>query len=122
MAAGGRLGGGDTLAPQFLYRLGGAGTVIGYDGLSPELTGDRMTIANLRLHLALPGRRFMDRLYVVGMADIGDAWFPDEAREWNAGLGAGLAGRGRRGYLGVFGGYGLESEEWHLYLRAAPWF
>lgn len=122
VAAGGRLGGGEPLAPQFLHRLGGVGTVIGYDGLSEELTGDRMAVANLRFHLALPGRRFMDRLYLVGLADVGDAWFPDESIGWNTGLGAGLAGRGRRGYLGVFAGYGLESEEWHGYVLVRPWF
>lgn len=120
VAAGGRLGGGDTLAPQFLHRMGGAGTVIGYDGLSPELTGDRMAIANLRFHLALPPP--VERLYLVGLADVGDAWFPDQSIAWNAGLGAGLAARGRRGYLGAFAGYGLESEEWHLYVLVGPWF
>ncbi|HET6340627.1 MAG TPA: BamA/TamA family outer membrane protein [Gemmatimonadota bacterium] len=122
LAAGGRLGGADTLAPQFLYRLGGAGSVIGYDGLSERLTGDRMALANLRVHLALPGRRFMDRLYLVGLADVGDAWVEEEPVRWNAGLGAGLAGHGRRAYLGVFAGYGLESEEWHVYVLARPWF
>jgi len=122
MAAGGRVGGADTLAAQFLYRLGGAGSVIGYDGLSERLTGDRMALANLRVHLALPGRRFMDRLYLVGLADVGDAWVEDESVRWNAGLGAGLAGHGRSTYLGVFAGYGLESEEWHVYVLARPWF
>ena len=122
VAAGGRLGGADTLAPQFLYRLGGAGSVIGYDGLSERLTGDRMALANLRVHLALPGRRFMDRLYLVGLADVGDAWVEDESVRWNAGIGAGLAGHGRTVYLGVFAGYGLESEEWHVYVLARPWF
>lgn len=122
VAAGGRLGGADTLAPQFLHRLGGAGSVIGYDGLSERLTGDRMALANLRFHLALPGRRFMDRLYLVGLADVGDAWVEGRSVRWNAGLGAGLAGRGRAAYLGVFAGYGLESEEWHLYVLARPWF
>ncbi len=122
VAAGGRLGDADTLAPQFLYRMGGAGSVIGYDGLSERLTGDRMALASLRLHLALPGRRFMDRLYLVGLADVGDAWVEDEPIRWNAGLGAGLAGHGRSAYLGVFAGYGLESEEWHVYVLARPWF
>ncbi|MCI0583960.1 MAG: hypothetical protein L0227_13925, partial [Chloroflexi bacterium] len=107
---------------QFLYRMGGAGSVIGYDGLSERLTGDRMALASLRLHLALPGRRFMDRLYLVGLADVGDAWVEDEPIRWNAGLGAGLAGHGRSAYLGVFAGYGLESEEWHVYVLARPWF
>ena len=122
VAAGGRLGGADTLASQFLYRLGGARSVIGYDGLSERLTGDRMALANLRFHVALPGRRFMDRLYLVGLADVGEAWVEEEPVRWNTGLGAGLAGQGRRTYLGVFAGYGLESEEWHLYLLARPWF
>jgi hypothetical protein len=122
VAAGGRLGGADTLAPQFLYRLGGAGSVIGYDGLSERLTGDRMALANLRVHVALPGRRFMDRLYLVGLADIGDAWVEGESVGWNTGLGMGLAGHGRAAYLGVFAGYGLESEEWHVYVLARPWF
>jgi hypothetical protein len=122
VAGGGRLGGADTLASQFLYRLGGAGSVIGYDGLSDRLTGDRMALANLRVHVALPGRRFMDRLYWVGLADVGDAWVEDEPVRWNAGLGTGLAGHGRATYLGVFAGYGLESEEWHLYVLARPWF
>ncbi|MGH7564562.1 MAG: hypothetical protein ACREK5_09080 [Gemmatimonadota bacterium] len=122
LAAGGRLGDADTLAPQFLYRMGGAGSVIGYDGLSPRLTGDRMALANLRVHLALPGRRLMDRLYLVGLADVGDAWFEDQAVGWNAGFGTGLAGHGRAAYVGVFAGYGLESEEWHVYVLARPWF
>jgi hypothetical protein len=102
--------------------MGGAGTVIGHDGLSAALTGDRMAIANLRLHLALPGHRFMERLYLVGLVDVGDAWFPDDSIRWNTGLGAGLAGHGRASYLGVFAGYGVESEEWHLYVLVRPWF
>ncbi|MGH7571301.1 MAG: hypothetical protein ACREMK_05600 [Gemmatimonadota bacterium] len=120
VAAGGRLGGGDTLAPQFLYRLGGAGSVIGYDGLSTRLTGDRMALLNARLHLALPAGEF-DDLYLVGLADVGDAWLPGQERRWNRGLGAGLAALGRA-YLGVFAGYGLESEEWHVYVVARPRF
>lgn len=122
VAAGGRLGDADTLAPQFLYRMGGAGSVIGYDGLSRRLTGDRMALASLRFHWALPGRRFMDRLYLVGLADVGDAWVVDEPVRWNAGFGAGLAGHGRAAYVGVFAGYGVESEEWHAYVLARPWF
>ncbi len=121
--AGGRLGDGEPLAPQFLYRLGGVGTVLGYDLLAPDLTGDRMALANLRYNLAVasPGRMFQT-LWLVGLADIGDAWFPDESAEWNAGLGAGFAGRGQAAYLGVLGAYGLESKEWKAYLIVQPWF
>lgn len=122
LAAGASLSDADTLAPQFLYRMGGTGSVIGYDGLSERLTGDRMALASLRLHLALPGRSFMERLYLVGLADVGDAWFEDQPVRWNAGLGAGLAAQGRVTYLGVFAGYGVESEEWHVYVLARPWF
>lgn len=121
--AGGRLGAGDSLAPQFLYRLGGAGTVVGYDALDPELTGDRMAFANLRYHLAVasPGRVFRT-LWLVGLADIGDAWFPSESAAWNTGLGAGLAGRGQTAYLGAYAAYGFESKEWKAYLVVRPWF
>ncbi|HUP00305.1 MAG TPA: BamA/TamA family outer membrane protein [Gemmatimonadota bacterium] len=123
VVAGGRLGGSDTLAPQFLYRLGGVGTVVGYDGLAGELTGDRAALANLRLHWAIAEPdRFFRTLWLVGLTDVGDAWFPEESIHWNVGLGAGLAGRGRTTYLGVFGAYGLESEEWKAYLLVRPWF
>ncbi|MGH7549778.1 MAG: hypothetical protein ACREK3_03385 [Gemmatimonadota bacterium] len=121
VAAGGRLGGGDSLPPQFLYRLGGAGSVVGYEGLSAKLTGDRMAFLNARLHLALPAGGFADDLYLVGLADIGDAWMSDREPGWNRGLGAGVAALGRA-YLGVFAAYGLESEEWHVYVLARPWF
>ena len=121
VAAGGRLGGGDTLAPQFLYRLGGAGSVVGYEGLSEDLTGDRMALMNARLHVALPAWGSVDDLYLVGLADIGDAWLPGDEPAWNRGVGGGVAALGRA-YLGVFGGYGLESNEWHVYVRASSWF
>lgn len=120
--AGGRLGDG-RLAPQFLYRLGSGGSIVGYDALTEPLAGDRMALANLRLHLALPGAfGGMETIYVVGLADVGDAWFDAATREWNGGFGAGLAGTGPLRYLGVFGAYGTESEEWKAYLLVAPWF
>jgi hypothetical protein len=121
VAAGGRLGGGDTLAPQFLYRLGGAGSLVGYEGLSADLTGDRMALMNARLHLALPAWGSVDDLYLVGLADVGDAWTPGDERTWNRGVGAGVAAIGRA-YLGAFAGYGLDSEEWHVCVLARPWF
>ncbi|MFN2384254.1 MAG: BamA/TamA family outer membrane protein [Gemmatimonadota bacterium] len=121
--AGGRLGGSDSLAPQFWYRLGGAGTIPGYEALSPELAGDRMAFANLRYHQGLPWtNRFFRTTWLVAMADIGDAWFPDDAADWNAAYGAGLAGRGQSRYLGLFGAYGVEQKRWKLYAMIRPWF
>ena len=117
---GGRLGGGDTLAPQFLYRLGGGSTVPGYDALNPLLTGDRMAFASATVHQALLGEK--TRLYLVGIASVGDAWYPDEDVAWNAGYGAGIAIHGKVRYAGVFGVYGVEEEQWQLYTRLTPWF
>jgi hypothetical protein len=117
---GGRLGGADTLAPQFLYRLGGGSTVPGYDALNALLTGDRMAFATATVHQALGGRGW--RWYLVGLASAGDAWFEGQDVEWNAGFGAGLAVRGRARYLGLFAVYGVEVEEWQVYTRIKPWF
>lgn len=122
----GRLGGRDTLAPQFRYRLGGARSLPGYDEpietLTGERIGDRMALANLRLHVPLPwSNRVFERMYLVGMGDAGDAWVRGESAAWNAAAGAGLAGRGQTAYLGVFGAYGFESGEWKLYLLLGPW-
>ncbi|HYO47949.1 MAG TPA: BamA/TamA family outer membrane protein [Gemmatimonadota bacterium] len=117
---GGRLGSGDTLAPQFLYRLGGGSTVPGYDALNPLLTGDRMAFATATLHQAVAGAK--TRWYVVGLASIGDAWFADQDVEMNASFGAGIAIHGKLRYAGVFGVYGVEEEQWQLYTRLTPWF
>ena len=117
---GGRLGGGDTLAPQFLYRLGGGSSVPGYDALNALLTGDRMAFATATVHQALGGQR--TRWYLVGLASAGDAWFDGQDVEWNSGFGAGIAVRGRARYLGLFAVYGVEVEEWQIYTRIKPWF
>jgi hypothetical protein len=117
---GGRLGSGDTLAPQFLYRLGGGSTVPGYDALNPLLTGDRMTFVTATVHQAVAGTR--TRWYVVGLASIGDAWFEGQDVEMNAGFGAGIAIHGKLRYAGVFGVYGVEEEQWQVYTRLTPWF
>ena len=118
--AGGRLGDGDTLSPQFLYRLGGGSTVPGYDALNALLTGDRMAFATATVHQALGGRGW--RWYLVGLASVGDAWFDGQDVEWNSGFGAGIGVRGRTRYLGVFAVYGVEVEEWQIYTRIKPWF
>ncbi|HJR53443.1 MAG TPA: BamA/TamA family outer membrane protein [Gemmatimonadota bacterium] len=118
--AGGRVGGGDTLAPQFLYRLGGGSSVPGYDALNELLTGDRMAFATATVHQALAGE--FTRLFLVGVASVGDAWFEGQDVEWNAGLGGGLAIHGRARYAGLFAVYGMEAEEWQIYTRLKPWF
>ncbi|HET6639458.1 MAG TPA: BamA/TamA family outer membrane protein [Gemmatimonadota bacterium] len=118
--AGGRLGGSDTLAPQFLYRLGGGSTVPGYDALNDLLTGDRMAFATATVHQALAGQR--TRLFLVGLASVGDAWFEGQDVEWNAGVGGGIAIHGRARYAGLFAVYGVEVEEWQIYTRIKPWF
>jgi hypothetical protein len=117
---GGRLGSGDTLAPQFLYRLGGGSTVPGYDALNPLLTGDRMAFVSATIHQALLGEK--TRLFLVGIASIGDAWHPDEDVEWNPAYGAGVAIHGKVRYAGLFGVYGVEEEQWQIYTRLTPWF
>jgi len=117
---GGRLGRGDTLSPQFLYRLGGGSTVPGYDALNPLLTGDRMAFATATVHQALLGEK--TRLYLVGIASVGDAWFEDQDVEWNTGFGGGVAIHGKVRYAGLFGVYGVEEEQWQVYTRLTPWF
>jgi len=117
---GGRLGSGDTLAPQFLYRLGGGSTVPGYDALNPLLTGDRMAFATATFHQGLLGEE--TRLYLVGIASVGDAWLEGEDVEWNTGFGGGLAIHGKVRYAGLFGVYGVEEEQWQVYTRITPWF
>ena len=120
---GGGLGTGDTLAPQFWYRLGGGNTVVGYDSHTAFLTGDRMAFSTATLHLGIPaGTGFVERVYLVGVGSIGDAWFDGEEFDPGAGFGGGIALRGRTDYLGVFGAYGVETEEWEIYLRISPWF
>jgi hypothetical protein len=117
---GGRLGGSDTLAPQFLYRLGGGSTVPGYDALNPLLTGDRMAFATAMVHQAVAG--ITNRWYLVGIASVGDAWFAGQDVEMNAGFGGGIAIHGKLRYAGVFGVYGVEEEQWQIYTRLTPWF
>ncbi|CAN5892073.1 hypothetical protein BH20GEM1_BH20GEM1_04480 [soil metagenome] len=117
---GGRLGGSDTLAPQFLYRLGGGSTVPGYDALHPLLTGDRMVFATATIHQALAGTT--TRWYLVGVASIGDAWFEGQDLAMNAGFGGGIAIHGKLRYAGLFGVYGVEEEKWQVYTRLTPWF
>ena len=63
-----------------------------------------------------------NRLYLVGIASIGDAWHPDEDVQWNAGYGGGLAIHGKIRYAGIFGVYGVEEEQWQFYYRLTPWF
>jgi len=123
VVAGGRLGGGDSLEPQFLYSLGGRRTVVGTSALSEQLTGDRMLIANVRYHLALPSpiERF-EHFYAVGLFDIGDAWFPGGSFNSNVGVGGGVAFHGPVRYLGAFVAYGVDSEEWKFYGMISPWF
>jgi hypothetical protein len=132
--AGGRLGAGDTLAPQFLYRLGGGGSIPGYrfggaDTLSPGssqfdiLTGDRMAFATATVHIGIPvGFRVFRTVYLVGIGSLGDAWVEDDGPDWNAAYGGGIAGRGQTRYVGVFGVYGAEIDEWRVYFRLSPWF
>ena len=120
--AGGRLGNGDTLAPQFLYRLGGGGSIPGYNALLPLLTGDRMAFTTATLHVGLPFPRVFRTVYLVAIGSVGDAWFEDDGASWNAAYGGGIAGRGQTRYLGVFGVYGAEVDEWQVYVRISPWF
>jgi hypothetical protein len=123
VVGGGRLGGGDSLEPQFLYRLGGRRTAVGTSALSERLTGDRMLIANVRYHQAVPSpiKRFQN-FYAVGLFDIGDAWFPGESFSSNVGIGGGVAFHGPVRYLGAFVAYGADSEEWKFYGVISPWF
>lgn len=121
--SGGRLGGGDSLPPQFWHRLGDFGTIPGYDPLTPDLTGDRMVLLNVRYHQAvaeLP--KILDRVYAVALGDAGDAWFPDAELDWKRSLGGGVAASGRDSYFGVFAAYGFESELWRAYLLVRQWF
>ena len=66
--------------------------------------------------------RAIDAVYLVALADLGDAWFDDETRELNKAIGGGIAGRGRSRYMGLFVAYGIDSEQWELYIRTQPWF
>ncbi len=132
--AGGRLGAGDTLAPQFLYRLGGGGSIPGYkfggaDTLPAGsdafdiLTGDRMAFVTGTLHVGIPVRwRVLRTVYLVGIGSVGDAWVEGDGFHANASYGAGIAGRGQARYLGVFGVYSVELDEWRVYGRLSPWF
>ena len=136
LMGGGRLSAGDTLAPQFWYRLGGGGSIPGYElggtdtfDFAPDqshldiLTGDRMAFSTATVHLGLPVEaRVFQTIYLVGIASIGDAWFDGDSPSWNASYGGGIAGRGRARYVGVFGVYGVEIEKWQLYVRLSPWF
>ncbi len=121
--ASGNLGAGDTLAPQFWYRIGGGSTIPGYDARTPFLIGDRMAFSTATLHLGIPfGGRPFEQIYVVALGSIGDAWFDGDEFDPGASIGGGLAGHGQTSYVGVFGAYGIETEEWELYLRISPWF
>lgn len=121
--AGGRLGDGE-LPSQFLWRLGGAGSIAGYDALIEPLVGDRMALGNVRAHLAIPGVSFggFETVYAVGLADVGDAWMDTEDPEWRTGVGGGLAAHGSLRYIGLFGAYGLEDETWKAVFVISPWF
>lgn len=120
--AGGRLDDGP-LPTQFRWRLGSGGVITGYDAFDPRLVGDRMAVANARLHLAIPSPvRVFETLYLVGLADVGDAWVDGDDPEAVSGFGGGLAVRGQFRYIGVFGSYGVDSEQWKAYFLVAPWF
>lgn len=120
--AGGRVSDGE-IPSQFWWRLGGAGSVAGYDALHDSMIGDRMALGNLRAHLALPGStRMFETVYLVGLADVGDAWFEDEDPAWNVGVGGGIAAHGRLRYVGLFAAYGVEDETWKAIFVATPWF
>lgn len=121
--AGGRLGSGDTVAPQFWYRLGGGSSIPGYDALLDILTGDRMAFSTITYHHGIPvASRLFHIIYLVGIASVGDAWFEDDGPEWNAAYGGGIAGRGRTRYLAVVAAYGEAQRAWQLYVRIKPWF
>lgn len=121
--AGGRLGGGDTLAPQFWFRLGGGSSIPGYDALEPLLTGDRTAFATVTLHQAVGGPlRGFERIYLVGLGSVGDAWFEADGFDANASFGAGIAGNARLTYAGGFVAYGVQTDDWQLYFRLKPWF
>lgn len=120
---GGSLTTGDSLAPQFWYRLGGGSTIPGYDAATPDLIGDRMAFVTGTLHLGFPGGgRFFDTVYVVGLGSYGDAWFDGDSFDGRSSFAGGLAGRGDASYVGVFGAYGIDTEEWQVYVRISPWF
>ncbi|HUP18779.1 MAG TPA: BamA/TamA family outer membrane protein [Gemmatimonadota bacterium] len=122
-AMGGGLLGDGELPSQFLWRLGGAGSLAGYDALIEPLVGEQMALANVRAHLALPGSAGMfETLYVVALADVGDAWSEGEDPEWRASVGGGLAAHGRLRYVGLFGAYGIEDETWKAVFVLSPWF
>ena len=61
--------------------------------MSPFLTGDRMAFATVTVHQAVFGEK--NRWYLVGLASVGDAWFPDEDAVANAGFGGGIAIHGK---------------------------
>ncbi|MDX1623277.1 MAG: BamA/TamA family outer membrane protein [Gemmatimonadota bacterium] len=120
--AGGRLGSSEVPSHTW-WRLGSGASIVGYEAFSERLTGDRMAFGNARLHLGIPSPAGMfESLYLVGIADVGDAWFEEEGAVWNAGFGGGIAGKGKFRYIGVFGGYGVESEQWKAYFLISPWF
>lgn len=114
---GGRLGGGDLLAPQFRYRLGGAGTIPGYEPLTEPLSGDRAALVGIRVHVPVGG----GPVALVGMADVGDAWRPDEDVDPRPSAGAGVALVGRA-YLGAFVAHGFDDGEWQGVLLVRPWW
>ena len=84
------------------------------------MTGDRMAFATATVHQAVFGEE--TRWYLVGLASVGDAWFPDEDVEANTGFGGGIAIHGKIRYAGLFGVYGVEEEKWKVYTRLTPWF
>jgi hypothetical protein len=79
-----------------------------------------MAFATATVHQAVAGE--FTRLFLVGVASVGDAWFEGQDVEWNAGFGGGIAIHGRARYAGLFAIYGLEVEEWQIYTRIKPWF
>ncbi len=79
-----------------------------------------MAFATATVHQAVAGD--YTRLFLVGVASVGDAWFEGQDVAWNAGLGGGIAIRGRARYAGIFAVYGTEAEEWQIYTRIKPWF
>lgn len=120
LMAGGRLSG--EVPPQLLWRLGGAGSLAGYDALIDPLVGDRMALANVRAHFALPGSvGGFETVWLVALADAGDAWSDGESADWHPGLGGGIAAHGDLRYLGVFAAHGVETGTWKLIVMARPW-
>lgn len=103
---GGRIGG--TLPEQKRYHLGGAATLPGYEALS--VLGDRAALLNLRYRIPAPAlqrvplvsRLFREGAWITLIADAGDAWESADEPDWLGSAGAGLAGRGTLGEIGLY--------------------